>query len=884
MRQFIRIAAGFLLLAATGHTAAQENLVSDPYLELSPSIGASMIDTPDTWVTTIEKPALGKMGRCVSGEIADSVMYCNMHYAKEPIYNELSSFSQRISGIRAKKYILEVWVKFLTPDSYLTIGARYGESSTKSGSAANLTTISSTDGDAIVGQWTRIKLNIDLTDVTDPKTINYFGIYILPQVNNIRAVVSKRNAEMLIMHPRLYAVNDALPYIADGDFEIWKTDPQTSLREPTGWEYSAGAGGCVHQAAGMLDNDQSLEAITTTASGNTYIASDDGALKVPSRKSKLTFYCRATTDGNVTVSLQSIGTVGTIAVTKGLWRRYEVPIEYAAGDKQYPVADKVKFAFTSAGSYRIDGVTIAPTYDSSNPRPVENTYYVTNNHDSGEHSLRDVIGNSQSGDSIVIALDNATITLQSAIDMTDKGVIIEGNGNTIAVEAPGTSDYGIFVCRPTQGKAAYTYHNMTLKPGNTGYQGGSAIYFGDTKNVTPVDITLDSLVITGARASGYGGGVYVNLPMGNTLIKNCKFTDCSTTGDGGALAVRGTTKLIHSSFIGCSATNGAALSALNGAVDATQCTFSYCSTSGTSGGAAINSISSGGLFKISRSAFIHNTSTSATAGCGGLATSYNTSNTVVENCTFYGNSALRGAAISIYNIYRMSGGKTVIANCTFTASTKGAAVNVGGTSSYGDPVAYLANNLWAHNDSSDINLTKGEVKGTNNLYAKLIDNTQSALNGSIVTSDEDFALFAKYENGTPAINTAGLMAINSKGKAKAAGTSSYLVDGENVIPSTDQSGDIRPAAPSVGAYEGTETTGMGNIAQEAGTVGIYPNPAHDQFTVAGDFTTLSLINAGGQTILTTTTHTVNVATIARGIYIARIVGEKGTVNKKIIIK
>ena len=85
------------------------------------------------------------------------------------------------------------------------------------------------------------------------------------------------------------------------------------------------------------------------------------------------------------------------------------------------------------------------------------------------------------------------------------------------------------------------------------------------------------------------------------------------------------------------------------------------------------------------------------------------------------------------------------------------------------------------------------------------------------------------------------------------------------------------------AYSEICTTGITNISNDA--ISIYPNPASQEITITGSFQSLSIVNTLGQTIINSSSSTVDVSSLQSGLYFIQInASYKNTSNIKLVIE
>jgi predicted outer membrane repeat protein len=198
---------------------------------------------------------------------------------------------------------------------------------------------------------------------------------------------------------------------------------------------------------------------------------------------------------------------------------------------------------------------------------MSNTLVVTNTNDSGAGSLREAIGNAESGDTIKFAasLVDRTITLNSEILIpAGKNLSLDGQ-DAPNLTISGNERSRIFSLESTSATPSdLTVKNLTLANGYTSDRGGaiSATHQG-TVNVENVDFENN--------VAEKGGGAIFTAFEGNLTVKGSRFEDNQAIADndergGGAIAFWGPNDLtvIDSEFVGNEGINGGAINSLNG--------------------------------------------------------------------------------------------------------------------------------------------------------------------------------------------------------------------------------------------------------------------------------------------------------------------------------
>ncbi len=295
----------------------------------------------------------------------------------------------------------------------------------------------------------------------------------------------------------------------------------------------------------------------------------------------------------------------------------------------------------------------------------------------------------------IINLSGALPNLASDMSITGPGASL------LTVRRDTGGEYRIFSL-PEVGPEI-TLSGMTI---SNGLQSGSGYGGGIHSYGSP--LTIDGCIISGNFAGNQGGGIFSQSKL---VVRNSTFsgnhgfdgaaingdfygtqttiTNCIFSGnDGWAIFCAGTLTLADSTISGN--TRGGLIFAGTGAID--NCTFSGNTISENyRGGAAIDVW--GGSITVTNSTFSNN-SVTAEIGNGGAITAGHSSNDIssnlmIRNCTFTGNSAPHGGAI--HSVFTTS-----IRNCTISGNT--ATVAGGGIVKYEQPVT-IANNIVALNSA-----------------------------------------------------------------------------------------------------------------------------------------------------------------------------------------
>jgi hypothetical protein len=155
------------------------------------------------------------------------------------------------------------------------------------------------------------------------------------------------------------------------------------------------------------------------------------------------------------------------------------------------------------------------------------TLTVVNLNDSGAGSLRQLIANANSGDTIVFSNGLAgTLTLTSGELLITNNLIINGPGaNVLTISGNNTNRVFQF------GSNAYTLSGVTIAHGKTGGVGGG-IYQLAPGGGTPGRFLVDSCIISNNTGSD-GGGIYESYT--SLILTNCLIISNTATSTGGGV-------------------------------------------------------------------------------------------------------------------------------------------------------------------------------------------------------------------------------------------------------------------------------------------------------------------------------------------------------------
>jgi hypothetical protein len=308
-----------------------------------------------------------------------------------------------------------------------------------------------------------------------------------------------------------------------------------------------------------------------------------------------------------------------------------------------------------------------------------NLLVVTTNSDDGSSgTLRSVVANAASSDTITFAntLSGTTILLTGGQIML---------ANNLAIDASALGN-GIVI----NGLASGRIFNMN---------NGAAV-------------VLDSLTITnGSVLFGVGGGIYNN---GTLTLNQCTLSGNSAQeddGGGGIYNDGGTLTLNQCILSGNSAPDsfgGGGIGNYNGTVALNQCTLSGNSASNTDGGGLLND---GGAVTLSQCTLSGN-SASRSDGGGGI---YNNSTLTLHQCTLSGNMASNSDGGGILNA-----GTLTLNQCTLSGNSADPPVGGGGGIFNSGTLALnqctLSANSASNSDGGGI-LNDGTMAMTNSIVA-----------------------------------------------------------------------------------------------------------------------------------------------------------------------
>lgn len=822
-----RFLLAFTLAAAslTAHAALEENLLADPWLRQAPTFGAPA-SANNTWISTIERPAIGTVARETGHQLADSVMVANVRYLSTP-ESPACSFSQTVIGLTPHQYRFTAWVKMEDQGGCLTLRATASDGSTLGAISV------ASDGSATAltpGRWTPVELALDLTATRD-EALSSVTFSIEPMVGADGPVVASDFHKMLVMHP-FAGVVDNRSNIANGAMEQWSPALEA-------WSASA----TPTQAAGLHVHDSAV----TLQAGETLTSE---ALAISSLKNTLQFAARADVDAIVTVT-SDCGT-SEVTLPGGAWRMLEVPANVAS-------ARNVQFALSANKPWKVDEVSLCPIYDHENPRPAERTLHVTIGDNDGEGSLRQVVASSLSGDEILI--DVTYISLSESIDLSDKSVTIKSGLSSQIPVIDCSGAFSAFTVNPTVDGHSLRIEKVKITSSKWPQRGAGMIIGADGEKAT-TSVTLVSVTFDSCFASLEGGGIYCNAPNVDLYLINCWWESCGSAKgaflyhNAGAVTMEGCQQ---GYYLGSDSTNEQIYAASSqGALKINACRF-YELANNTRGTSFIHIEGSTPVVEITNSGFYPQ--------------------------WYYTVPATKAAYITVNNSTRRGGGHITLANNTMYRVYEGALIELTNSITAYPPQVGLVNNILLTNGDTSVTNEKCALQGTHNILANDIDGLDNTLISTWEKRDVFSFAYAQECDDYP-MTSNGETYLNDEGIAYHAGTPTYEVDGVNVVPAEDFAGRERPNPPSIGMSELAGHSGVEDLEADvvANKVIAWYDASSKTVHLLGDLRQAALVSLSGVTQIVTSASDIDASRLAPGIYLLRAVSASGniTVHKLII--
>ncbi len=342
------------------------------------------------------------------------------------------------------------------------------------------------------------------------------------------------------------------------------------------------------------------------------------------------------------------------------------------------------------------------------------TYTVTNSADSGNGTLRNIIGSTVDGDKVNFDAGITNIIINSDINI-----------NT-SIDVKGSGREGLNI----DGNAATRIFNISSA----------------NKSIIISDMTISNCI-----GETDGGAIFFGTGTNSYLIiSNCLITTCSVTGDGGAVSLNGTdTKIINTTITNCVAgIYGGAVHADNGVnLTMTDCIISENTSSNYGGGIyiAINANKA----SLTNCTIINNSTTPRYGGgiyCRALLT--------INDSTISGNtSENRGGGI--YFDVQDQAITNTIENCIIsnnTASTLGGGIGSYKTHFNISNSVIIANNA-TNSYGGGIYINAANQEWNTYIYnSKVLDNLAADNGGGMYITDQNIWIYNSTFSGNSATN------------------------------------------------------------------------------------------------------------------------------------
>lgn len=419
------------------------------------------------------------------------------------------------------------------------------------------------------------------------------------------------------------------------------------------------------------------------------------------------------------------------------------------------------------------------------------TRTVTNNHDSGAGSLRQVISDSTNGDVITFSLTYpVTITLTSELWIT-KNLTINGPG-AAKLTLNGNNQTRIFSVDPN---ITVSFGGLTLANGAGSYRGdGGAIENSGTLNIHD-SIFRDNKAEYDTRygPDGNGGAIF---NVGTLSVNHSTFSNNTAAGVGGAIHnSAGTLTVTNSTFLNNSSVeNGGAIT--GGGIQITVSGSTFSGNSAFIGGAI--SVSTG---TISDCIFTQNTASYE----GGAISDQFWGPLSITGSTFDSNRALQfaGGALEVSMSVHVTVSDSTFLNNS-TAGDGGGIWNIGALT--------VMNSTFVNNQASGAG---GAINGAAKVNNTIIASTQTGdcAGGLTAGSNSNFGTDTSCSPGFTHVSSAQLALGTLTGSPAyfplKAGSVAIDSGDNTVCPATDEAGNVRPqdgngdgtAICDVGAYE-----------------------------------------------------------------------------------
>jgi len=469
------------------------------------------------------------------------------------------------------------------------------------------------------------------------------------------------------------------------------------------------------------------------------------------------------------------------------------------------------------------------------------THTVTNGNDAGAGSLREIVANANSGDTIIFAPNVSEVNLTGSDIEIDKDLtIIGGTGKTTIYAGSRRIFYVDVACSLAISNLILTgaYHYNLV--------GGGAVFVDYGTFIANSCEFLNNTAYVGVG----GGAVFVD--HGTFIANNCEFLNNTAYVGGGAVFVDYSTFIANNCVFANNTANyyGGAGGAVynNGSFTATNCIFSSNTTNGGGGAVAgsftatncvfsSNTANYGGAVGFSEGIFtaINSIFTNNTASIGGAVYAWHSSDVIAINSTFTNNmgGAIRGVYIYLYH-------STIDKN-------------IGG----GCPVffeLYSYNSIITGNTVADtLNQIEGTISGGNSLIEGENGVTRDLIFGNNTLTDSGYIMPLEY-----AKTATRLTKIDIEVPPE------FSADSIIIWLQKDQRGKERPDSGFV-TFGAVEFEIVGIVNNYNDTVKIY-TLGHNLYLLGDEIKDAVLYNVLGQKITEYENSTIDLNHLSLGIY------------------
>ncbi|MBD5171299.1 MAG: T9SS type A sorting domain-containing protein [Bacteroidales bacterium] len=781
------------------------------------------------WISVANRPAVGTMAKEGVAWRTDSVLSLNVRY-KSSAAEPSAVCASKIAAPLARRYRFGANVNLTRSESWLTIRLTDGEGLIYSSIVVSTDAVS--EGNLQPGRWTRIELEADLSQVDLPENLS---VELCPQWKADSPVVGDIIPPILVSDAELICTKADGTYADDlmnCSFESW-TGGADGVRRPEGWKIT---GGEVLPAAGahVVDNGALIAAGAMLTSPAPAATVNDSV--------RLMF--RAYSSEPVVVAVDGVGR--SEALIPNRWNQVAIPVGTVPGSG---------FGFSSTADWILDDIRLESVYSFANPHPAEQELTVTSSENDGPGSLRDVVENAPNYS--LIRFDVDKVVLNEPVNLGSKQIYFVGTENLkIYVPAKGAA----FSISPSYENGLITFNEIEFVGNVSGPTNGGAVSVSDSRATARMHVAFDKVRFTECVASGSGGAVYVNSPGLSGEFSECIFSNCQ-------------------------AGNGAGVSINNGvSFEFVKTVFAGCTTKSSVGGALAVNSSSAVKVDVLGCVFDGCVSTASSGGAGGVGIQGGNMNVSIGRSLFVGCAGGRGSGVSVYNNTRGNiTGLTAIVNCTAVNNTGTSPVfSIASSGSYAKPSVWLINNVATANTGKAL-AAPGSPEGTNNL----LDNCDIEV-ANPVSHKPNNPSFLNYTDGVPAPDADNpyVYPIYTGGALYKAGARS-VVTPAGVELVTDRIISFNSTDPTVLSLGHTEMNEHGSsVADMTADTGlrVWPNPVSTTLHVDGPFDRTRLTDLDGMTVYAGCSSTIDVSSLARGLYLLTIESKGIVKTHKIVVR